>query len=143
MLADLLVKFVSRIKEAETVIIRFGNKLGTAGFSQRVKGAHDFGAVFLELFENHSCDAEGDFESAFVAANHLQQEPVGRQVAFVGDFSANGGVFEFIEVADRFVKDGIMPEAEGLMNLKVKTNRGHSGTSFSAVVYVATWAAMS
>jgi len=98
MLLNLFEKFIAGIKEAETVIVGFGDKLDASGFGQGIKGADDFGAVFLELFDDHAGDAEGNLKASFIAANHLQQKPVRGQVALVGDLAADGGVFEFVEV---------------------------------------------
>jgi len=104
------------------VVISLSQKLDAAGLRQSIKSAHYLGTVLFELLYNDPRQTEGDFKSAFESPNNIQHQPVGRKIAFVGDFTADGSVLEFVKVPRRVVKNCIMSQAKRLMNLKIKTH---------------------
>ena len=55
----------------------------------------------------------------------VEERAVGRQVAFMGHFSGDFGVFEIVEIIAVGVKDAIAAETEGLVDLEIKTERWH------------------
>jgi hypothetical protein len=109
MLVYLGRKLIAGIEETQTVIISFRQKLDTACSRKGIEGAEDFGTVLLKLFEQNARNAVSDPEPAVVFANQVQDKPVGRQVALIGDLSANLGVLAVIKIIGAVVKNSVMP----------------------------------
>ncbi|HEY5141309.1 MAG TPA: hypothetical protein VIJ25_18650, partial [Methylococcales bacterium] len=120
-LVNLFDKFVTRIQKAQAVIIGLAEEFYAARLCERVKCTHYFRAVLVELLKQRAGDAVRNFESAFVPLYNIQQEPVCRQVAFIGDLAAYRRVFIVVKIVRAFIKDRIVPQPKGLMNLKIKT----------------------
>jgi len=55
-----------------------------------------------------------------VLFNQIENYSVGGQIAFVGDFLTNGFVFEFVKISVVVIENGIVPQPEWLMYLKIK-----------------------
>ena len=108
-LVDLRRELVAGIEEAQAVIIGLRQKLDTARPRKGIEGAEDFGRVCRKLFEQDARNAVSDLEPAVVFANQVQDKPVGRQVALVGDLSANLGVLAVVKIIAVVVKNGVVP----------------------------------
>ena len=125
-LVDLLDEFCSRVQETEAVIISFGQKLDAPCFRQGVECAHNFRRITFELLQQQAGNTVGDSKFAVKFAYHLQEQPVGRKIAFVRYLSANRAVFMIVEIFVVFVKYGVVPQSYWLMHLEVETYRRHN-----------------
>jgi hypothetical protein len=81
------------------VIIGFSEEFDTAGLCEGIESTENLRAILVELLKDDSRYAEGDFESALESFNQIQEQTVCGQVTFVGNFSANGGVSEFVKIS--------------------------------------------
>jgi hypothetical protein len=80
------------------------------------------GGVFFELFQQYACDAVSDAELAVEFINEIKQKSVCGHVAFLGDFSTYLLIFLVVEVVVIVIKDSIVSNSVGLMNLKIETD---------------------
>lgn len=67
-----------------------------------------------------------------MVAHGFEEHARGGEVALGGDFAADVGVFEIVEVVSIGVEDAVATEAEGLMHLKVETDRSHGAAHCTA-----------
>jgi hypothetical protein len=102
------------------VVVGFREELHTTGLSEGVKRTDNLRAVAFKLFEQRAGNTIGDPESAFVFSYQIENEPISRQVAFVGYLAADGGVLVFVEIVAALIKDGIVSQPQWLMYLKVE-----------------------
>jgi hypothetical protein len=109
LLIDLGRELIAGIQKTQAVVIGLRQEFDTAGSRKGIESAENFGRVRLKLFEQNARNAVSHLEPAVVFANQVQDKPVGRQVALVGDLSANLGVLAVIKIIDVVVKDGVMP----------------------------------
>ena len=75
----------------------------------------------MELFQKYAGETERYAEAAFVAFDQIQQEAIGRKIAFIRNFFAYLSIFETVEICRRIIEYGIMPQSKRLMYLKIKT----------------------
>jgi hypothetical protein len=109
MLIDLGRELIAGIEETQAVVIGLRQEFDAAGSRKSIEGAEDFGRVHFKLFEQDARNAVSDPEPAVVFANQVQDKPVGRQIALVGDLSANLGILAVVKIMGVVVKNGVMP----------------------------------
>ena len=112
------------------MIVGLGEEFDAAGGVELMESVHHFGNVLLELLEGDAGDRVGNAEAAFVHFDGVEESAIGRQIAFMGHFPADFGVFEVVEIVAVGIKDAIAAETEGLMDLEIKTNRWHFSRPF-------------
>jgi hypothetical protein len=121
------VEFNLRKREGQGVVVGFIEEFHATGVGQVLKEFQDGGLVPGELFEGDSGNGEGDLEPAPMMADLLQQDIGGGQVARLGDPLKDGAIFFliFIRVFPADIEEGIMAEADGLVDLEITTDGGH------------------
>jgi hypothetical protein len=60
-----------------------------------------------------------------VLSYQIQQQPVGGKITLICHLPADGGIFRVVEIVVVFIKYRVVPQSEGLMDLKIKTHRSH------------------
>jgi hypothetical protein len=90
-----------------------------------MKSIHHLRHVLLKLLEGNAGDRVGDAEATLVHFDRVEQRAVGRQIAFMGHFPADFGVFEIVKVGAIGIEDAVATETEGLVDLEIKTDGWH------------------
>src|SRR5947209_12819923 len=90
-----------------------------------MKCVDHFRRMLLELLERRAAHAVADAKPPFVLADHIEHHLVGRQVTFGRYLAQDLAILVFVEVMAVGIEDAVAPQAKGLMNLKVETDRSH------------------
>jgi hypothetical protein len=113
------------------MVVCFAEELYASRIGQFPETGQHVRAVLFELLQQHTGQREGDPESAVVAADRIQQDAVGRQVAFRGHPVEQEAVrrLVFIDVNAIDVKEAVTTQPAGLMELKIQTDDWHDPAS--------------
>jgi len=122
---DLVNEFRTGIEGRERVVVRFGQKFDAAGLGEGVQEVERFRGVVFELFKGAARDGQGEAEASLVLLDEVQEEAEGGEVAMLGDAVDDDLVVAIVEVVMGGVEDGVLPEAEGLVDLEIETDGGH------------------
>jgi len=76
----------------------------------------------MELLHQGTGYTVGYLKFAAKSLNCIKKKAIGRKIALICNFSADGMVLDLVKIRIRLVKHCVVPETEGLMNLKIKTN---------------------
>jgi len=123
--ADLLGKLLAGVEEGQGMVVGFGEELDGAGIGQGMKSAHDLRGVSFELLDEHSGAGIGELETSGVFVDELENELIGGQIALLGHLVDNLLIVIFVEIIGVGIKNGVSSKAIGLVDLKIKTYRGH------------------
>ena len=122
---DLFGEFRGGVEGGEAVVEGFGEEFDVAGLGEGVEALDDFGGVEFELLHGGAGDGESDAELAAVVVDEFEEDVVGGAIAAFGDAFDEAGVEGEIEVGGVGIKDGVLPEAEGLVDLEVEADGWH------------------
>ena len=107
------------------MVVGFGEELDAAGLGECVEQVQDFRREGFELFEGRAGDGECETEPALVLLDEGEEKSQCREVAIFGDAIDDDLVVADVEVIVCGVEDGVLPQAEGLVDLEVEADRGH------------------
>ena len=113
------------------MVERFAEELHAAGLGQGVEALHDFRGVGFELFDGGAGHGDREAEAAPVSSDQIEEQAVGGNVAMFGDAFDEAGVEVVVKVGGVGIEDGVLAEAERLVDLEVQAYGGHEGTGYS------------
>ena len=110
------------VKRRQRMGIGFREQFHAARVHKAAKTVNHLGLILGELFQRHAGDGKRHFKTAVLPPDQLQKQLVHGQIAFAGHFFHNGtvGFGVFVEMILSDVKEAVVSQSVGLVNLKVK-----------------------
>jgi hypothetical protein len=120
--SDLFGEFFAAVEERKGMIIGFREKFDAAGVGEFLEGIEDLGIIAFELVHDDAGKGIGTAELSFEGLDEFENHVVCGQIALIGNFSKDFGVFVFVEVGCIGIEDAVSSESKWLVHLKVKAN---------------------
>jgi hypothetical protein len=125
-------EFLPRIQKRQRVVIRFIKKFDAPGAIQLLQRLNHFRRMLLALLKNHTAQAKGNAKPPVIPPHRLQQRFRRRQIAFRRHLPADLRILVIVKIMTIRVEHAVSPQPIRLMDLEIKTNRGHA-TPFVSV----------
>jgi len=124
---DLFPEFPPGEKESKGMTRGLAEEFNTSRLGETFEAIQDIHPIFFKLIENHTAHGKGDPELTLIFFYQIEHHRICREVTFFRHLIEDLAVFltVFVGMVTTNVKEGIVPQAIWLMNLKVKTNTGH------------------